>query len=172
MYFARLHADENHSPVGRNYGPDETGRENLISSGQRIGPISRPSSTGKTAWCRSLPTIASPRCATLDSHCMSRAPNSFLPHEIRAGALHSSHSLRDCHRIAPGEVAIPGLKQAGYLTSDEMLDVRQAPSSLLVLGRAGRSRVCPIFLASAPSHHGCSVAPRCSPIWIRMSARR
>jgi pyruvate/2-oxoglutarate dehydrogenase complex dihydrolipoamide dehydrogenase (E3) component len=31
-------------------------------------------------------------------------------------------------------VAIPGLDEAGYLTSDEMLDIRRQPASLLVLG--------------------------------------
>jgi pyruvate/2-oxoglutarate dehydrogenase complex dihydrolipoamide dehydrogenase (E3) component len=57
------------------------------------------------------------------------------PHEIRAGALHiRATAFVIATGSRPAEVAIPGLEQAGYLTSDEMLDVRQAPSSLLVLG--------------------------------------
>lgn len=34
----------------------------------------------------------------------------------------------------PREVAIPGLPDVGYLTSDELLDVRERPESLVVLG--------------------------------------
>ena len=57
------------------------------------------------------------------------------PHEIRAGAW----QIRgEAFVIATGsrvsEVAIPGLSESGYVTSDDMLDVRQAPASLLVLG--------------------------------------
>jgi pyruvate/2-oxoglutarate dehydrogenase complex dihydrolipoamide dehydrogenase (E3) component len=34
----------------------------------------------------------------------------------------------------PNDVAIPGLHETGYVTSDELLDVRDQPSSLVVLG--------------------------------------
>ena len=57
------------------------------------------------------------------------------PHELRAGAVRIRGGA---FVIATGssaaEVAIPGLDEAGYLTSDEMLDVRRQPASLLVLG--------------------------------------
>ena len=57
------------------------------------------------------------------------------PHELRAGDVRIRGGA---FVIATGssaaEVAIPGLDEAGYLTSDEMLDVRRQPASLLVLG--------------------------------------
>ncbi len=57
------------------------------------------------------------------------------PHDITAGALRIRGGA---FVIATGssaaQVAIPGLDEAGYLTSDEMLDVRRLPASLLVLG--------------------------------------
>ncbi|CAE6712629.1 MAG: FAD-dependent oxidoreductase [Nitrospira sp.] len=57
------------------------------------------------------------------------------PHEIRVGTLHiRGNAFVIATGSRPAEIAIPGLDQAGYLTSDDMLDVRRAPSSLLVLG--------------------------------------
>lgn len=57
------------------------------------------------------------------------------PHDIRAGEVRIRGGA---FVIATGssaaDVAIPGLNEAGYLTSDEMLDVRRPPVSLLVLG--------------------------------------
>jgi len=57
------------------------------------------------------------------------------PHDIRAGEVRIRGGA---FVIATGSsaanVAIPGLDEAGYLTSDEMLDVRRPPVSLLVLG--------------------------------------
>ncbi|MBP6607423.1 MAG: FAD-dependent oxidoreductase [Nitrospira sp.] len=57
------------------------------------------------------------------------------PHDIRAGEVRIRGGA---FVIATGssaaDVAIPGLDEAGYLTSDEMLDVRRPPVSLLVLG--------------------------------------
>ena len=63
-------------------------------------------------------------------------PASFLsPYVVQAGP----------HRLAaksfvistgsePNDIAIPGLHESGYLTSDELLDQRDQPASLLVLG--------------------------------------
>jgi pyruvate/2-oxoglutarate dehydrogenase complex dihydrolipoamide dehydrogenase (E3) component len=57
------------------------------------------------------------------------------PHEIQAGDVRIRGGA---FVIATGssaaDVAIPGLNDAGYLTSDEILDMRHAPASLLVLG--------------------------------------
>ena len=57
------------------------------------------------------------------------------PHEIRVGRL---RIRGEAFVIATGssvaEVAIPGLSETGYATSDDMLDVRRMPASLLVLG--------------------------------------
>lgn len=61
---------------------------------------------------------------------------SFLsPHELRVGA----HTLRAKNFIiATGskiaEFPVPGLKESGYLTSDDVLKMRTAPESLIVLG--------------------------------------
>ena len=57
------------------------------------------------------------------------------PHRLRAG----DHTLEAASFIiATGSVAtrpeIPGLDEAGYLTSDELLELREQPQSLLVLG--------------------------------------
>ena len=57
------------------------------------------------------------------------------PHRLRAGenVLGAGSFI-----VATGSVAtrpaIPGLDEAGYLTSDELLDLREQPESLLVLG--------------------------------------
>ena len=56
-------------------------------------------------------------------------------HEIRAGGV---RIRGEAFVIATGssaaQVDIPGLDKAGYLTSDEALDVRRLPASILVLG--------------------------------------
>ena len=57
------------------------------------------------------------------------------PHRLRAGdrVLEAASFI-----VATGSVAtrpaIPGLDEAGYLTSDELLELREQPESLLVLG--------------------------------------
>lgn len=57
------------------------------------------------------------------------------PHEIRAGEWRiRGKTFVIATGSSAAEVAIPGLDKAGYLTSDEMLDVRRLPASLLVLG--------------------------------------
>jgi pyruvate/2-oxoglutarate dehydrogenase complex dihydrolipoamide dehydrogenase (E3) component len=63
-------------------------------------------------------------------------PAAFLsPNLIQVGP----HRLRSQSFIiatgsVPNDVAIPGLHDVGYVTSDELLDVRDQPSSLVVLG--------------------------------------
>lgn len=57
------------------------------------------------------------------------------PHELRVGDRTLSAAS---FVIATGSVAshveIPGLDEAGYLTSDELLDLREQPQSMIVLG--------------------------------------
>ncbi len=61
---------------------------------------------------------------------------SFIsPHEVRVG----NQTLRAKNFIiATGskiaEFSIPGIEEAGYLTSDDVLEMREAPESLIVLG--------------------------------------
>jgi pyruvate/2-oxoglutarate dehydrogenase complex dihydrolipoamide dehydrogenase (E3) component len=57
------------------------------------------------------------------------------PQEVRVGA----HTLRAKNFIiATGskiaEFPVPGIEEAGYLTSDDVLEMREAPESLIVLG--------------------------------------
>lgn len=63
-------------------------------------------------------------------------PARFLsPHQLQVGArvLQAKHFI-----IATGSVVrhlpLPGLDQAGFITSDQALDLRQQPASMLVLG--------------------------------------
>jgi len=63
-------------------------------------------------------------------------PARFLsPHQVQVGArvLQARHFV-----IATGSVVrhlpLPGLDQAGYITSDQVLDLRRQPASMLVLG--------------------------------------
>ncbi len=57
------------------------------------------------------------------------------PREIAVGdTVLSAASFIIATGSRPSEVSIPGLVQAGYLTSDTILDVRTQPDSLLVLG--------------------------------------
>jgi pyruvate/2-oxoglutarate dehydrogenase complex dihydrolipoamide dehydrogenase (E3) component len=57
------------------------------------------------------------------------------PHEIVVGeTILSSGSFILATGSRPDEVPIPGLAQAGYFTSDTILDLRAQPDSLIVLG--------------------------------------
>lgn len=57
------------------------------------------------------------------------------PHEITAGeTVLSAGSFIIATGSRPSEVVIPGLTQAGYFTSDTILDLRTQPGSLIVLG--------------------------------------
>ena len=57
------------------------------------------------------------------------------PHEIIVGdTVLSSGSFILATGSSPGEVPIPGLAEAGYFTSDTILDLRTQPDSLIVLG--------------------------------------
>lgn len=57
------------------------------------------------------------------------------PHEITVGdTVLSADSFILATGSRPSEVQIPGLAQAGYLTSDTILDLRTQPGSLIVLG--------------------------------------
>jgi pyruvate/2-oxoglutarate dehydrogenase complex dihydrolipoamide dehydrogenase (E3) component len=57
------------------------------------------------------------------------------PHEIAVGdTILSADSFMIATGSRPSEVPIPGLAQAGYFTSDTILDLRTQPGSLIVLG--------------------------------------
>ncbi len=57
------------------------------------------------------------------------------PHEIGIGSMVlSAGSVILATGSKPSEVPIPGLAQAGYFTSDTILDLRTQPESLIVLG--------------------------------------
>jgi pyruvate/2-oxoglutarate dehydrogenase complex dihydrolipoamide dehydrogenase (E3) component len=57
------------------------------------------------------------------------------PHEITVGdTVLSAGSFILATGSKPSEVPIPGLAEAGYLTSDTILDLRTQPGSLIVLG--------------------------------------
>lgn len=57
------------------------------------------------------------------------------PHEISIGdTVLSASSFILATGSRPSEVPIPGLAQAGYFTSDTILDLRTQPGSLIVLG--------------------------------------
>ncbi len=63
-------------------------------------------------------------------------PASFVsPHEVLVGRQTlSAHAFILATGSVPTRVPIPGLEEVGYLTSDDMLDLRIQPESLLVLG--------------------------------------
>ena len=66
-------------------------------------------------------------------------PAMFLsPHEVQVG---QKVLTANAFVIATGSVVtrvpIPGLEEVGYLTSDDVLDLRNKPESLLVLGGGG-----------------------------------
>jgi pyruvate/2-oxoglutarate dehydrogenase complex dihydrolipoamide dehydrogenase (E3) component len=57
------------------------------------------------------------------------------PHEITVGhTVLSAGSFILATGSRPSEVPIPGLAQAGYFTSDTILDLRSQPGSLIILG--------------------------------------
>jgi len=57
------------------------------------------------------------------------------PHEIQAGNQRlSAHSIIIATGSVVTHVPIPGLDEVGYITSDEALELRELPSSMLVLG--------------------------------------
>lgn len=57
------------------------------------------------------------------------------PHEITAGdVVLSARSFIISTGSSPSLVPVPGLSEAGYLTSDSILDLRMQPESLIVLG--------------------------------------
>lgn len=57
------------------------------------------------------------------------------PHVIQVGSQQlSARSFIIATGSIPRDVPVPGLRDVGYLTSDELLDVRDQPASLLVLG--------------------------------------
>jgi len=61
---------------------------------------------------------------------------SFLsPWELQAGPHRlTAKSFIIATGSMPNDVAVPGLREAGYVTSDELLDQRDQPASMLVLG--------------------------------------
>jgi pyruvate/2-oxoglutarate dehydrogenase complex dihydrolipoamide dehydrogenase (E3) component len=57
------------------------------------------------------------------------------PHEIAVkGAIISSRSFILATGSRPNDVALPGLAESGFHTSDTILDVRRQPASMVVLG--------------------------------------
>jgi len=57
------------------------------------------------------------------------------PHEIDVGgSVVSAKFIIIATGSSPSDVDIPGLSEAGYFTSDSILDLREQPSSLIVLG--------------------------------------
>jgi pyruvate/2-oxoglutarate dehydrogenase complex dihydrolipoamide dehydrogenase (E3) component len=74
--------------------------------------------------------LQDPRLSLYRSRAVFRSP-----HEIAVGdTVLSSGSFILATGSRPSEVPIPGLAQAGYLTSDTILDLRTQPGSLIVLG--------------------------------------
>ena len=74
--------------------------------------------------------LRDPRLTLYQSRAVFRSP-----HEITVGdTVLSSGSFILATGSRPSEVPIPGLAQAGYFTSDTILDLRTQPGSLIVLG--------------------------------------
>jgi pyruvate/2-oxoglutarate dehydrogenase complex dihydrolipoamide dehydrogenase (E3) component len=74
--------------------------------------------------------LQDPRFTLYQSRAVFRSP-----HEILAGdTILSAGSFILATGSRPSEVSIPGLTQAGYFTSDTILDLRTQPGSLIVLG--------------------------------------
>ena len=74
--------------------------------------------------------LRDPRFTLYQSQAVFRSP-----HEITIGdTVLSSGSFILATGSSPCEVPIPGLAQAGYFTSDTILDLRTQPGSLIVLG--------------------------------------
>jgi pyruvate/2-oxoglutarate dehydrogenase complex dihydrolipoamide dehydrogenase (E3) component len=74
--------------------------------------------------------LRDPRLTLYQSQAVFRSP-----HEISVGdTVLSASSFIVATGSRPSEVPIPGLDQAGYFTSDTILDLRTQPGSLIVLG--------------------------------------
>ena len=74
--------------------------------------------------------LQDPRFTLYQSRAVFRSP-----HEITAGdVVLSAGSFILATGSKPSEVPVPGLGQAGYFTSDTILDLRTQPGSLIVLG--------------------------------------
>jgi len=74
--------------------------------------------------------LQDPRFTLYQSRAVFRSP-----HEITAGdVVLSAGSFILATGSRPSEVPVPGLGQAGYFTSDTILDLRTQPGSLIVLG--------------------------------------
>ena len=74
--------------------------------------------------------LRDPRLTLYQSRSVFRSP-----HEITVGdTVLSSGSFILATGSRPREIPIPGLAQAGYFTSDKILDLRTQPGSLIVLG--------------------------------------
>jgi len=74
--------------------------------------------------------LRDPRLTLYQSRAVFRSP-----HEITVGVtVLSAGSFILATGSRPSEVPIPGLAQAGYFTSDTILDLRTQPGSLIVLG--------------------------------------
>ncbi len=57
------------------------------------------------------------------------------PHEVQAGHDQiSAHSIIISTGSVVSRIPIPGLEEAGYITSDEALELRTLPSSMMILG--------------------------------------
>lgn len=68
--------------------------------------------------------------------CLYQAPASFVsPHEMQVGdARVQARAIILATGSVVREVPIPGLMEAGFLTSDHAMDLREQPSSMVVLG--------------------------------------
>ncbi len=74
--------------------------------------------------------LRDPRLTLYQSQAVFRSP-----HKIAVGdTILSAGSFIIATGSRPSEVPIPGLAQAGYFTSDRILDLRTQPGSLIVLG--------------------------------------
>jgi pyruvate/2-oxoglutarate dehydrogenase complex dihydrolipoamide dehydrogenase (E3) component len=74
--------------------------------------------------------LRDPRLTLYQSQAVFRSP-----HEISVGdTVLSASSFIVATGSRPSEASIPGLDQAGYFTSDTILDLRTQPGSLIVLG--------------------------------------
>ena len=74
--------------------------------------------------------LQDPRLTLYQSRAVFRSP-----HELLAGdTILSAGSFILATGSRPSEVPIPGLTQAGYFTSDTILDLRTQPGSLIILG--------------------------------------
>ncbi len=74
--------------------------------------------------------LRNPEFTLYESHARFRSP-----HELDAGGTAlSAKAFVVATGSSPSEVSVPGLAENGYLTSDNILDLRLQPGSLIVLG--------------------------------------